>query len=95
MRERPFASHSHVHATTVPLDKHSFPSGHAMHATAFIVQLGHYFPGLMPVMLPFAVSVALSRVVLGLHYPSDVVAGIFVGWLLAAISLNVAGGFGL
>lgn len=95
VRERPFASHLDVEPVTTPLDRHSFPSGHTMHATAFIVQLAHYFPEVMWLMLPFAVSVAASRVVLGLHYPTDVAAGALVGWALARISLFVVGGFGI
>jgi len=87
VRERPFSSHAAVRPLTVPLDRYSFPSGHSMHACAFIVMLGHYFPAVMWIMLPFAVSVALSRVILGLHYPSDVFAGAVVGWVLARSSL--------
>jgi undecaprenyl-diphosphatase len=37
-------------------------------------------------VLPFAALVALSRVVLGLHYPSDVVAGALLGAAVAALS---------
>ena len=87
VRERPYSSHAGVRPVTTPLDRYSFPSGHTMHACAFIVMLGHYFPAVMWIMLPFAVSVALSRVILGLHYPSDVLAGAVVGWVLARSSL--------
>ena len=92
VRERPFASHLDVNPVTKPLDQYSFPSGHTMHATAFIVQLSTYYPDVMWLMLPFAVSVALSRVVLGLHYPSDVLAGVLIGWALARTSLLLAAG---
>ena len=95
VRERPFAVHLDVQPVTDPLDQYSFPSGHTMHATAFIVQLGHYFPAVMWLLVPFAVSVAASRVVLGLHYPTDVVAGAAVGWALAQVSLGITTGFGL
>jgi len=90
VRERPFASHFQVRPITRPLDRYSFPSGHTMHAVAFLVQLAFYFPSVMRLMLPFGVAVAASRVVLGLHYPSDVLAGAAVGWGLASISLAVA-----
>ena len=42
-------------------------------------------------LVPFAASVAASRVVLGLHYPSDVLAATAIGTGLASASLWVAG----
>jgi undecaprenyl-diphosphatase len=90
-RERPFASHRGVTALTAPLDRYSFPSGHTLHAVAFTLMLAHYLPVLLIAVLPFTISVALSRVVLGLHYPTDVLAGAIVGSLLAWASLLVAG----
>ncbi len=60
-----------------------------MHAMAFMVMLLHYYPAVMLIMLPFAVSVAISRVALGLHYPSDVAAGALIGWVLARLSLLI------
>jgi undecaprenyl-diphosphatase len=87
VRERPFASHAGVTAVTAPLDRYSFPSGHTLQAILFLTMLQHYFPGIALLLLPFCISVAASRVVLGLHYPSDVLAGALLGWLLAAGSL--------
>ena len=89
VRERPFASHAQVEPVTAPLDRYSFPSGHTMHAVSFLVMLGHYFPSIMWIMLPFGISVAASRVILGLHYPSDVLAGALIGWGLASVSLAI------
>jgi len=45
-----------------------------------------YYPALFWLLVPFSVLVALSRVVLGLHYPSDVLAGATVGATLAGAS---------
>ncbi|MFC6685825.1 phosphatase PAP2 family protein [Marinobacter koreensis] len=44
-------------------------------------------PDLALAVLPFTISVALSRVVLGLHYPSDVLAGAVLGSLMGYLSL--------
>jgi len=85
-RPRPCAADgSGLRALVPALDLYSFPSGHTLHAVAFtIVVLGHY-PGLAWLLVPFAVLVALSRVVLGLHYPSDVAAGAALGTLLGLL----------
>ncbi len=87
VRERPFHSQRGITALVMPLDRYSFPSGHTLHAVSFSVMLAKYYPQTMILVLPFAASVALSRVVLGLHYPSDVLAGALLGWLIAALSL--------
>ena len=57
----------------------SFPSGHAASAFAFAVAATREMPGAGPVLLPLAGTIAYSRAYLGLHYPSDVVAGAAFG----------------
>lgn len=86
-RLRPFARHPSIHALIEPLDEFSFPSGHTLHATAFSVVACAYFPLLAWILAPLALMIALSRVVLGLHYPSDVLAAIAIGSTLAGGSL--------
>ena len=54
------------------LDEFSFPSGHTLHSVACSVVLTAYYPMLGWVASPFTLLVASSRIVLGLHYPSDV-----------------------
>jgi undecaprenyl-diphosphatase len=88
VRERPFVSHAGILAGTAPLDRYSFPSGHTLHAVCFTIVAVTHFPALAAVLLPFAMLVAASRVVLGLHYPSDVVAGAALGALLAFATLR-------
>ncbi|HRN62570.1 MAG TPA: phosphatase PAP2 family protein [Luteimonas sp.] len=86
-RPRPFAADGRIRAWVAPLDEFSFPSGHTLHAVAFTVVALAYYPALALLLLPFTASVALSRVVLGLHYPSDVLAATAIGASLAGLSL--------
>ncbi len=58
-----------------PLDHFSFPSGHTLHAVMTTTVLGYIQPVLLMLMLPFTILVAVSRMILGLHYPSDVAVG--------------------
>jgi undecaprenyl-diphosphatase len=78
-RNRPFIRHKEVLLGSAPLDWYSFPSGHTLHAVAFTVVLVASVPQFALVLIPFTLLVALSRVVLGLHYPSDVMAGALIG----------------
>lgn len=87
VRERPYVTFAGILAGTPPLDRYSFPSGHTLHAVAFTTQATAHFPELAWLLVPFAALVAASRVVLGLHYPTDVVAGAVLGALLAAAGL--------
>ena len=89
-RPRPYTSHNGIIARIPPLDQFSFPSGHTLHAVAFSAIACAWYPVLAPILVPFSILVALSRVVLGLHYPSDVAAAIAIGSLLAAGSLAMA-----
>jgi undecaprenyl-diphosphatase len=89
VRERPYISHAAIEAGTVPLDRYSFPSGHTLHAVAFTLIATAHVPALWPILAPFAVLVVASRVVLGLHYPTDVAAGALIGALLATACLSL------
>ena len=78
-RPRPYQVLGDIRAGIDPLDAFSFPSGHTLHAMAFTVVAVSDFPALASLLVPFTLLVALSRVVLGLHYPSDVLAGAAIG----------------
>lgn len=84
VRERPYIGLVGIDCAMAPLDRYSFPSGHTLHATSFTMMALHHVPELAPLLVPFALAVAASRVVLGLHYPTDVAVGALLGAALAA-----------
>lgn len=86
-RPRPFLAHAGILAGAKPLDRYSFPSGHTLHAVAFSIVVVASYGALALVLVPFTLLVAASRVVLGLHYPTDVAAGATVGATLALFVL--------
>lgn len=87
LRPRPFNVYPTIVCVGKTLDQFSFPSGHTMHAVAFSIIAVSYFPPLFWLVMPFTLMVALSRPILGLHYPSDVIAGAALGALIATASL--------
>ena len=89
-RPRPYQVHQVIQLGERPLDHFSFPSGHTLHAVMATIVLGYIEPILLLVMLPFTVLVALSRMILGLHYPTDVLMGAFIGVLVAISTIQLA-----
>ena len=90
-RARPFVAGNDVWAYE-PLTWHaryaSFPSGHATTAFAALVAIGAIFPQARALMWIYAVLIALSRVIITAHYPSDAIAGAIVGAAGALLVLN-------
>lgn len=78
-RERPCNYAIEITALVPPLDRYSFPSGHTLHAASFSTVAIHHYPELAWVLVPFTALVASSRVILGLHYPSDVLVATGIG----------------
>jgi undecaprenyl-diphosphatase len=86
-RPRPFVDCPDIRACARVLDRFSFPSGHTLHAVSFGILLAHHYPAFAWPLGGFALLVAASRVVLGLHYPSDVLAGGLIGALTVSLAL--------
>jgi len=85
-RKRPCALEPHCWADLLPPDQFSFSSGHTITAFAVAVSLGGFYPEMLPGLLFSAISIAASRVVLGMHFLSDVLAGAALGATLGAIA---------
>jgi undecaprenyl-diphosphatase len=88
-RPRPFQVVPDVTAAALPLDEFSFPSGHTLHAVAFTLIATTSYPDLSLLLFPFTALIATSRLVLGLHYPSDVLAGGVIGGVIASALLAI------
>jgi undecaprenyl-diphosphatase len=91
LRPRPYQAHQSIQQFSAPLDRFSFPSGHTLHAVAFSLIAASYYAELSAVLAVFSLLIAASRVVLGLHYPSDVVAGAGIGAGIALASQALLG----
>jgi undecaprenyl-diphosphatase len=89
-RERPCATEPHCWSILLPPDRFSFPSGHTITAFAIAFSLGLYYPALLVGLVFCALSVAASRVILGLHYLSDVLAGILIGTAIGVAAFELA-----
>lgn len=86
-RQRPYESWNVLTCLMAPPDKFSFPSGHTMTAFAVWGALFIGTPALSYAYLAVAILIGLSRVFLGLHYPTDVLVGAVLG---GGIGTNVA-----
>lgn len=91
VRPRPYETQPGIQLFAAPLDHYSFPSGHTLHAVAFTMVVVAHYPWLAWITVPFTLLVATSRVMLGLHYPSDVLAGAVIGAAIACASFLVQG----
>jgi undecaprenyl-diphosphatase len=85
-RRRPCALEPHCWANLLPPDQFSFPSGHTITAFAVCLPVMHHFPDAAPGLLFIAVSIAASRILLGMHFLSDVLAGAVLGSLLGRLA---------
>ncbi|HEY6343124.1 MAG TPA: phosphatase PAP2 family protein [Bryobacteraceae bacterium] len=93
-RPRPCVIEPHCWAKLLPPDQFSFPSGHTITAFGVAISLGAFYPDALPGLLFCAASVAASRILLGMHFLTDVIAGAIVGSALGALSFFIVSSYG-
>src|SRR6202012_6003604 len=94
-RPRPCQIEPHCWSKVLPPDKFSFPSGHTMTAFSVALVVSYFYPGLEAPLFFMAISIAVSRVVLGMHFLSDVLAGAVLGVALGCASITAFASFGM
>lgn len=94
-RVRPCQIEPHSWSSVLPPDQFSFPSGHTMTAFSIAIVLSFFYPQLEGMLLFAACSIGLSRIVLGMHFLSDVLAGAALGVFLGCGSIVTFASFSL
>ncbi|QEI14184.1 phosphatase PAP2 family protein [Cellvibrio japonicus] len=92
-RDRPAAKLDFYEAWITPSDQFSFPSGHTAAAFLFACLVANFYPVFAVLAFLWAACIGASRVLLGVHYPTDIVAGAILGSSCAALGLYMQGQF--
>lgn len=88
-RKRPYLIVEKTNFHTNPLQDHSFPSGHTTSIFSVIIPNILFIPVIALILLPLGILVGLSRIYLGLHYPSDVLVGAILGSFVGSLCYYV------
>ena len=90
-RQRPHDIITEFAAYLVPSDKFSFPSGHTAAAFVMATMVSFFFPSYMVLAYVVATLIGISRVLLGVHFPTDILAGMILGLSSANAALTLYG----
>ena len=90
-RKRPYLALTAFERHHIPSDEFSFPSGHATAAFVMAYLVSHFFPGFTLPVYIWASSIAFSRVLLRVHFVSDILAGMLLGTGIGMFTLWLFG----
>jgi undecaprenyl-diphosphatase len=93
-RRRPCQFEPHCWSKVLPPDKFSFPSGHTMTAFSIALVLSYFYPAMEGTLFFLALSIGFSRIVLGIHFLSDVLAGMVLGSALGLFAITTFASLG-
>ena len=88
-RPRPADLFGNFHAHIQPADKFSLPSGHTAAAFLMAVIVAYFYPSMAFLAYSWACLIGLSRILLGVHYPGDIIAGAALGTTIGLFSLFI------
>lgn len=84
-RERPYKIIEHLNTFGINMKDYSFPSGHTSASFSIATTIALNIPRLSVYIFFMAIIIGISRIYLGVHYPTDVAAGIFLGLSISFI----------